>query len=1038
MEINNQMLQFKPYFTAEQDPFDSITWEKRTASIKEGNKTIFHQEVEVPSFWSQNATDIVAQHYFKVVNGEKEYSVKQCTSRVSKAFAKAGVRLGYFDKETGKIFEKELRYLLVNQYVCFNSPVWYNLGIEKDGQLAACFLQSVEDTMESLTALQTSETNLFRMGSGTGTNYSPLREEGALLSNGGTASGPVSFMRGPDCWAGVTKSGGKTRRAAKMVMLNVSHPDIEPFIQTKVTVEKMAQDLISRGWPADYNSMTYTYLPYQNANHSVRVTDEFMNAVELDKNFDLVSPKGYVTKTVKAKELFNKIAEAAHKCADPGLQFDTTINEWHTSPNSGRINGSNPCQNSWSTVLTRSGIRTFADISEGDVIWSGKEWTTITKKWCTGYKPVYKYATTIGHFIGTENHNVYSNGVRTEVRQADCIDLCLGPATSVKIDELDSQIIMDGLVIGDGTVRHNKDVLLCVGANDQDYFTSEIASKILRHRPGTDAFNYSIVTTITPSELPKTYERTVPDRYFYGDEKTKCAFLRGLYTANGSVVDKRVTLKQASRKLIDQVQLMLSSLGIHSYITTNKPHDVEFANGTYTCKESYDLNITSGRTIFRDSIGFIQGYKNEKVQPGGPLRTKTSSIKSVDYLGIHEVFDITVDCADHTYWTGGHLVSNCSEYMFVDDSACNLASHNLRKYYVNNTFDCVAYEKATRLTITAMDIAVSISSYPTKKIEENSHKLRPLGIGWANGGALLMCMGLPYDSDKGRFWLASITSLLNAVAYNQSTAIAKALGPCEDFAKNKVDFLKVIRKHADANYQLRHLAIEADIKDLSIVAAAEEFWRDNELLGLQYGFRNSQATVLAPTGTIGFMMDCDTTGIEPDIAVVKHKKMAGGGWMKIVNQSVRPALVNLGYSETEIELIESHILKYETMLGAPNLKREHLPIFDCAVGIRFIKPSGHLKMMAACQPFLSGAISKTVNLPSSASVADIEDAYMQAWKLKLKAVAVYRDNCKSSQPLNVKDYTEETDQKCGFCDGKVQRAGSCLVCVVCGTPSSCS
>ena len=869
MEINSQMLKFEPYFTTE-DPFDSITWEKRIASVKDGSKTLFHQEVEVPSFWSQNATDIVAQHYFKVVNGEKEYSVKQCTSRVSKAFAKAGVKLGYFDKETSKVFERELRYLLVNQYVCFNSPVWYNLGVEKEGQLAACFQQSVEDTIESLTALQTSETNLFRMGSGTGTNFSPLREEGASLANGGTASGPVSFIKGFDVWAGVTKSGGKTRRAAKMVILNVDHPDIEPFIQTKVTVEKMAQDLISRGWPADYNSMTYTYLPYQNANHSVRVTDEFMNAVELDKNFDLISPKGYVTKTVKAKELFNKIAEAAHKCADPGLQFDTTINEWHTSPNSGRINGSNPC------CITRT---TIIVTSDG----------------------------------GLTIEDLYNKSINNE-----------------SLPEVISYNI------------------------EKRVYTFKPINKVW-----IAGKTQQLVAITTTSGI--RIEATPEHRFLLNDH----------------------TYLEASKLVVGQQ--LLEVLADKEFVVKVEHFDVQDV-------PVYDMEVA-------DTHNFA-------------VKSDVTSKSSI-------------------------IISN-SEYMFVDDSACNLASHNLRKYYVNNTFDCVAYEKATRITITAMDIAVSISSYPTKKIEENSHKLRPLGIGWANGGALLMCMGLPYDSDKGRFWLASITSLLNAVAYSQSAVIAKVLGPCEDFAKNKTDFLKVIRKHADANYQLRHLAIEADIKDLSIVAAAEEFWRDNEQLGLQYGFRNSQATVLAPTGTIGFMMDCDTTGIEPDIAVVKHKKMAGGGWMKIVNQSVRPALVNLGYSEAEIELIESHILKYETMLGAPNLKREHLPIFDCAVGIRFIKPSGHLKMMAACQPFLSGAISKTVNLPSSASVADIEEAYMQAWKLKLKAVAVYRDNCKSSQPLNVKDYTEETDQKCNFCDGKVQRAGSCLVCVCCGTPSSCS
>ena len=715
------MLKFTHYFSKKDvDPFDEITWENRTASIVEDGKTLFKQEVEVPSFWSQNATDIVAQHYFKVVGGVKEHSVKQSVGRVSRAFAKAGLKRKYFDKETSEIFEKELRWLLVNQYACFNSPVWYNLGLDEKGGLSACYIQSIEDSIQSIQELQTSEVKLFTDGSGTGTNYSPLREKKATLSKGGTTSGPISFIKGFDSNAGAIKSGGKTRRAAKMVILNVDHPDIEEYIDTKVLAEKMAKDLVKMGWSSDYNGITYSSLPFQNGNHSVRASDTFMNAVENDEEYSLKYYKNAHTKHLKAKEIFSKIVDAAHYCADPGLQFDTTINDWHTCPNSGKINGSNPC----------------------------------------------------------------------------------------------------------------------------------------------------------------------------------------------------------------------------------------------------------------------------------------------------------------------------SEYMFLDDSACNLASHNLRKYDTDDGFNIEAFNRSTEIIITAMEIAVGISVYPTKKIEQNSKKFRPLGIGWSNGGALLMSRGVPYDSEEGRFLLGSITSLMTATAYKQSSIIARDCGgPFEEFEKNKEPFMRIIRKHSDANQVLKHVAIKNNISDRDILSAAEKEWEVAEKSGWLYGYRNSQASVLAPCGTISFKMDCDTTGIEPDIALIKYKKLAGGGYIKIVNSSVGIALKRLGYSDGEIDLIKEHLLKYETILGAPGLKKEHIKIFDCAVGTRSISVDGHLLMMAACQPFLSGAISKTCNLPNEATFQDVFDVYMKSWKLKLKAIALYRDGCRASQPLNVKQ--QEYGQSCNFCDGKTIRTGSCYTCINCGTTTSC-
>jgi ribonucleoside-diphosphate reductase alpha chain len=385
--------------------------------------------------------------------------------------------------------------------------------------------------------------------------------------------------------------------------------------------------------------------------------------------------------------------------------------------------------------------------------------------------------------------------------------------------------------------------------------------------------------------------------------------------------------------------------------------------------------------------------------------------------------------------SGGFVVHN-SEYMFLDDSACNLASHNLRKYDTDDGFNIEAFNRSTEIIITAMEIAVGISVYPTKKIDQNSKKFRPLGIGWSNGGALLMSRGVPYDSEEGRFLLGSITSLMTATAYKQSSIIARDCGgPFEEFEKNKEFFMRVIRKHSDANQVLKHVAIKNSISDRDILSAAEKEWEVVEKSGWLYGYRNSQASVLAPCGTISFMMDCDTTGIEPDIALIKYKKLAGGGYIKIVNSSVGIALKRLGYSDSEIDLIKEHLLKYETILGAPGLKKEHIKIFDCAVGTRSISVDGHLLMMAACQPFLSGAISKTCNLPNEATFQDVFDVYMKSWKLKLKAIALYRDGCRASQPLNVKQ--QEYGQSCNFCDGKTVRTGSCYTCINCGTTTSC-
>jgi ribonucleoside-diphosphate reductase alpha chain len=685
------------------DVYDTCEWETRSAGItSESGGIVFEQkDVEMPKFWSQMATNVVVSKYFRGHLGspDRETSVRQLIGRVVRTLTGWGREGGYFASEAdGDTFRDELTHILLYQMAAFNSPVWFNVGIEPHPQCSACFINSVNDTMDSILGLAKTEGMLFKYGSGTGSNLSSIRSSKELLAGGGTASGPVSFMKGYDSFAGVIKSGGKTRRAAKMVILNADHPDIVDFIESKEKEEKKAWALIDAGYNGAFNAVggAYDSVQFQNANHSVRVTDDFMHAYEKDldwQTWSVTEPKT-VMGTFKARELMRKMADSAHLCGDPGMQFDTTINDWHPCPNTARINASNPC----------------------------------------------------------------------------------------------------------------------------------------------------------------------------------------------------------------------------------------------------------------------------------------------------------------------------SEYMFLDDSACNLASLNLMRFYNENSgFDVEAYRAALRIVITAQEITVDFASYPTKAIEKNSHAFRPLGIGYANLGALLMARGIAYDSEDGRDYAAAITSILSGESYAQSARIASKVGPFEGYAVNREPFLRVIDKHRRAAYRINTRPLPADLAD-----AAAKVWDEAYALGQEHGYRNAQISVLAPTGTIAFMMDCDTTGIEPDIALVKYKKLVGGGMLKIVNQTVPTALKRLGYDAKQINEIIQYIDENDTIEGAPHILDQHLTVFDCAFkaqnGTRSIHYMGHLKMMGAVQPFISGAISKTINMPSAASVDEIELAYHEAWKLGLKAVAVYRDGCKRSQPLSTgKDKEKLTD-----------------------------
>jgi ribonucleoside-diphosphate reductase alpha chain len=678
----------RTFTTAGQDPYETVTWERRDARITHwatGAVAFEQLGVEVPSGWSVNATNILAQKYFRGALGteEREWSLRQVADRVVDTITAWGRKDGYFlDDAEAETFRDELKYTIIHQRAAFNSPVWFNIGVRNVPQQAsACFILAVEDSMDSILNWYTEEGTIFKGGSGAGVNLSRIRSSREGLRGGGTASGPVSFMRGADASAGTIKSGGKTRRAAKMVILNVDHPDIQDFIWCKAIEERKARALRDAGFDMDLDGKDSHSIQYQNANNSVRVTDEFMHAVVDDTDWHLRGViDGSIVETVRARDLFRELAEAAWQCADPGLQYDTTINRWHTSPNSGRINGSNPC----------------------------------------------------------------------------------------------------------------------------------------------------------------------------------------------------------------------------------------------------------------------------------------------------------------------------SEYMHIDNSACNLASLNLLTFLTpDGTFDVEGFRSTVEVVFTAQEILVGNADYPTERIAENSRRFRQLGIGYANLGALLMAEGLPYDSDGGRAWAAALTALLTGHAYATSARTASRMGPFAGFTENRRPMLDVLRMHRDAAAR-----IDEEIVPPELLSAAQESWDTAVDIAEEYGVRNAQASVLAPTGTIGLLMDCDTTGVEPDLGLVKTKKLVGGGTMSIVNQTIPRALTRLGYGPTQVEEIIAHIDEHKSILGAPHLSADHMPVFACSMGDNTIHYMGHLRMMGAVQPFISGAISKTVNVPEEVTVEDVEQLHIEAWKLGIKAVAIYRDNCKVGQPLS--------------------------------------
>ncbi len=1066
-------------------PYDAVEWELRDARIGHGGKVSFEQpDVEFPVTWSQNATNIVAQKYFRgqLNSPARERSVRQMIGRVAGTIADWGRQRGYFaSAEDGDTFEAELTHILLHQIAAFNSPVWFNVGFEEQPQASACFILSVEDTMESILDWNTKEGKIFRGGSGSGINLSNIRGSMEPLAKGGTASGPVSFMRGADSWAGTIKSGGKTRRAAKMVVLDVDHPDIEHFIWCKAREEDKAAALRDAGFDMSIDGDGFLSIQYQNANNSVRVSDKFMRAVENGDEWRLIAraTRAPVGEALDARKLMNQIAEAAWRCADPGVQYDTTINQWHTCPNSGRINASNPCFPADARVHTTRGlmgigelvrrgeagedVRVYTHRATAEDPGEGVVATRPIAFMRNGVKPIVRLRFANGAELRcTPNHRVWTlNRGYVRAEELTGSDRVLlndvpTPATDaawalpVKVHALAKSFARGGTVthqplpetwseglaeltghlIGDGCLTD---------AQTQWVYDDDVADGLLESHAGLlrelvggascqEMDNGTVqlrVGSAAVRELfaglgvttARAHEKRMPQAILAAPTEIQASFLRGLFGADGCVArvesagkaSRYAGLGSRSEALLKDVQRLLSAFGVRGRIyRVSESGGPSFSytrkDGTtveYTSREGFDLRITgSDLERFATAVGFSTPRKQAALESllaeTTRYRTKPgTTLVAREDDGQEEVFNLT-EPLHHSYIVDGVVVANCSEYMHVDDSACNLASLNLMKFRrADGSFDVAAYEQAVDIVFLAQEIIVGASSYPTDEISRNANAFRQLGLGYANLGAFLMSNGMPYDSDAGRGTAAAITALMTGRAYRRSAEIAAAVGTYERYPENREPHNDVMRMHRDASYAIPDTTCE----DEPLLAAARRSWDEAVALGEQHGYRNAQATVLAPTGTISFLMDCDTTGVEPDFSLVKFKELVGGGQMTIVNRTVPLALRELGYDDQQIEQIEAHINEHGTIVGAPGLASEHLPVFDVAVGERAISHLGHIKMMGAVQPFISGAISKTVNLPESATVEDIADAYLQAWHLGVKALAIYRDGSKTAQAL---------------------------------------
>jgi ribonucleoside-diphosphate reductase alpha chain len=1292
------------YFTREgQDPYTGISFVTRSSVIRnpDGSVVFEMKNVVVPEHWSQVATDILAQKYFRragvpaqtrcvpeegvpswLWRSERaspetplgtETDARQVFHRLAGCWTYWGWKGGYFSSEAdARAFYDELVYMLAMQMAAPNSPQWFNTGLHwaygisgppqghkyvdpQTGEIQestsayerpaphACFIQSIQDDLVNeggIMDLWVREARIFKYGSGTGTNFSTLRAEGEPLSGGGKSSGLMSFLKIGDRAAGSIKSGGTTRRAAKMVILDLDHPDIEEFIQWKVIEEQKVAELVIGSrlmnkhlnailraiyqyegtseerldprrntalrqailearsvlipdnyiarvlqlarqgvrqieveeYNTDWNSKAYYTVSGQNSNNSVRIPNEFMRAVEADGPWALywrtelerAKAEGRPPRpcrTIRARDLWDQIAYAAWSCADPGVQFDTTINEWHTCPVDGRIRASNPCVTGDTLVATADGPRRIDSLlqTSTQVLGSDGRLHPVAPAFVTGRKPVYRLITQSGYELKlTADHRVLTANrgdvPACELTRDDYVVLARPPFGSQHLDERLAEYL--GLLLGDGCLMGDQETAMVTLAPEESAVAAYIQERIHEYKteyawdgrgsrssrvqqPQT-ALRVGTSSRCVVEQLKRfavldagSANKALTDEAFALDQASIAAILRGLFTANGTVANygaksQYVSLDSVSLTLLRQVQQLLLSFGIKSKLYTNRRAatqttallpDGKGGLREYPVQQMHSLRISrSSRVVFEREIGFLPG--SVKAAKLAELNRTVATyadhlidpVARLEPIGIETVYDLT-EPHTHHFVANGIVVHNCSEYMFLDDTACNLASLNLLRFYNLETgkYDLEAYRHAIRLWTIVLEISVYMAQFPSAEIARRSYDYRTLGLGYANLGALLMVQGIPYDSPQGRAVCGALTAIMHCVAYSTSAEMAAELGPFPRYAANREAMLRVIRNHRRAAYnapaqEYEGLTIppqglqEQDCPPELLQAARTEADRMLEL-GQQFGYRNAQVTVLAPTGTIGLVMDCDTTGIEPDFALVKFKKLAGGGYFKIINQSVPPALRRLGYTPWQIEDIvryvrgagtlegcphinpgtlqakgfteevlqrieeqlptafklayafnrwtvgeeflrnvlrvpeeklrqsdfdllsylgftpeqiaaaEAYVCGTMTIEGAPHLKEEHYPVFDCAnkcgeKGQRFLSWEAHIRMMAAAQPFISGAISKTINMPHEATIEDVKKAYWLSWQLGTKANALYRDGSKLSQPLSTTDSPE--------------------------------
>ena len=1219
-------IRFPRYFTiADDDPYDLIEWDSRTALITNNTgEAVFEQrDVRTPTAWSQQAINIVASMYFrgKPDSPERESDIGRLIDRVVNRITSWGYAGWYFrSPEDRDAFRDELKHLIVHQKASFNSPVWFNCGHREKPQCSACFIIAVEDSMESILDLAKTEGMLFKHGSGTGSNLSALRSSGETLNGGGTASGPVSFMKGFDAFAGVIKSGGScltgsqpvyttggpvraaelaehengfvctswdpptgsfktkhahawlsgvktvlrvrtdggefdvssdhpfrladgetvtaenlrtdtmlhtyrgttdepqtplrvtgvdplgtmpvysvevdcptaddktaasghtfviwpddrpdgagvvvhnTRRAAKMVILNADHPDIVNFIECKAREEKKAWALIDAGYDSSITGDAYTSIFFQNANNSVRVTNAFMKAVADDDPWETLSVTGEqrVVKTYQARDLMRRIAEAAHVCGDPGMQFDTTVNEWHTCPRTDRIRASNPCFVGETEVLTSEGRIRIEKLAEMSA--AGEELPLAITQDPEARTPVLRRIKTAWKSKTTSTLVEVRTDKGITIRCTPDHKFYLYDGRGIAASDLEPGQSLRKI----GLHRYSRGRVGISGARGSEPLSRWLWSQHhgaipeghhIHHRNGIIKDDrLSNLESLPAREHWSEHSTGSRNVMFLGTPvETLLAIWKAIKAARPGwpVTVARWNLFVKRQGLKGQVPLSNPQRGIRgmkwaeftSWIaeirqempeveplqTDGSPYKTAVGASPEQLLDVWEAlqkknPVTWGRWNYHVKTRGLSGkipqfnkscwaafaqrmeegmsLANDRVKSVREITVKPVPVFDLEVEGIHR-FAVSSDDALH-----GLVVSNCSEYMFLDDSACNLASINLMKFEdAEHGFDTEAFTAAVRTIITAQEIIVGNASYPTPAIERNSHDYRPLGLGYCNLGAFLMSQALPYDSDDGRAAAGAITALMTGAAYEQSAIIARdAGGPFHGFERNREPFLKVMKKHAGA---VRLIESGSHKPSEGIAAAATQAWQAAIGIGSEHGFRNAQATVLAPTGTIGFMMDCDTTGVEPDIALVKYKKLVNQGLMKIVNQTVPKALKRLCYDEKTARAILEHIETGGTIENAPGFAEEDLDIFDCAFkpqnGERSIAPSGHIRMIGAVQPFISGAISKTINMPTDTTVDEIERTYIDAWKQGAKSVSIYRDGSKRSQPLTTGEDDENTD-----------------------------